>query len=62
FDSIYILGGLDGRFDHTYAAIGALYKWCDNAKDTKLHIITEHCEVMLLGAGKHKVMANTLFQ
>eukprot|EP01134_Creolimax_fragrantissima_P003101 CFRG3101T1 len=62
FATIWIVGGLDGRFDHTFAAVASLRKWLDNDKQTKLHILTDYSEVILLRPGQHQIHIETTLQ
>lgn len=47
-DSIWILGGLGGRFDHSVATLSALYQWRDNPCKARLVLITEVSQIILL--------------
>ena len=47
-DSIWILGGLGGRFDHSVATLSALYQWRNNKRNTRLVLITERSQIILL--------------
>eukprot|EP00124_Ichthyophonus_hoferi_P001450 Ihof_evm5s76 gene=Ihof_evmTU5s76 len=57
FSAIWILGALDGRFDHTIASISTLHQW-QNKTDARLVLLNNNSMVMLLDKGEHIIHIN----
>eukprot|EP00123_Amoebidium_parasiticum_P012899 comp21642_c2_seq1/m.30410 comp21642_c2_seq1/g.30410 ORF comp21642_c2_seq1/g.30410 comp21642_c2_seq1/m.30410 type:complete len:332 (-) comp21642_c2_seq1:7-1002(-) len=53
--TVWILGALDGRFDHTIAAVSTLFAWRHRMLGTRLVLINNESLVMLLDTGRHRL-------
>ncbi|ORX64706.1 Thiamin pyrophosphokinase [Anaeromyces robustus] len=51
-NDVYVLGSLNGRFDHTISNVSTLYKV---PKEKHVYLIANESVVILLNKGKHKI-------